>query len=298
MLRPFLLSLALAMPAFAADTVAATVNGETIRLAEVDAVLKRLAPATPLTNAQTKALRESVLDELVGEMLVRQYVNKNTKPADAKIIDEQMQVLAEAQKARGRTLADYCRETGFSEAQLRASFDAESRWRTLVESRTTEAEYRKYFEANRDAFEGVTVRVSHILVRPGSEGEVNAAKESLRVLKADIEAKRITFADAAKKHSLCASAKIGGELGLIRRKDGQIEEPLAAAAFALPVNGISEPIRTAAGLHLVTINERKPGKAITFEKCSDAVKEAHAEEARQSLAALLRKEGQVRITLP
>lgn len=291
----------IALPAVAADPVAATVNGETIRLADVDAVLARLKPSSPLTNSQTKSLRESVLDELVNELLVRQYLLKQTPATDAKELDAAMAVLSEAQKKQGRTLADYCRETGFSEKQLRASFDADQRWRKLVDSRTSEAEYRKYFEANRAAFEGVKVRLSHILLRldpAATVGEVNAAKETLHVLKADIEAKRVTFADAAKKHSLCVTAKIGGDLGVIRRYDGQVEDAVAAAAFALEVNGISEPVRTVAGLHLVTVTQRSPGTAMAFENCTEAVKETYAEEARVKLAVHLRSKADLRISLP
>jgi peptidyl-prolyl cis-trans isomerase C len=296
-----ILGLFLCLSLRAEEPIAATVNGEPIRLAEVDAVLKRVKPAAPLTAAQTRSLREAVLDELIDELLMTQYVKKNTPAPDRKRIDEQMTVLIEAQKALGKTLADYCRETGFSEAQLRASFETSLRWRTHVDSKTTAADFQKYFESNRDAFEGTTVKLSHILLRlpaGATDGEANAARETLRVLKGDLEAKRITFAEAAKRHSIDITAKAGGDLGTIRRKDGLVEETIAAAAFALPVNGISDPIRTPSGLHLVTVTLRTPGPRLTYEQCAEAVKESYADDARNRLATELRRQALVKITLP
>ncbi len=301
MLRSLAISFLLVNCLQADDTVAATVNGEAIRLAEVDAMLARFRPDGLLTGAQTKRLREAVLDELVDEVLIKQHLAKTGPATDRQEIDKHMAALVAAQKQQGKTLADFVRETGLTETRLRDAFDTSIRFQKMVEARTSDAEYSKYFEANRDHFDGVTVTLSHILLRlspSSSDGEIAATQEKLRVLRADLLARRIAFADAAKKYSLCVSGQRGGALGTIARRDGQVEEPVAAAAFALQVNEISEPVRSAEGMHLILVTKRTPGRATTYEKSREVVKEAYSDAARASLAAQLRSKADLRISLP
>ena len=285
-MRYFLITFFFVSTLRADDTVAATVNGEAIRLADVDAMLARFKPAGLLTGAQTKQLREAVLDELIDESLVKHYLAKHGPAADPQDVDKHMAALAAAQKQQGKTLADFTRETGLTETRLRESFDTAIRFQKMIDARTSDAEYQAYFEKNRDHFEGTTVTIAHILNNPESKTEsgIAAATETLRLLRADILAGRISFADAAKKHSLSVSAKAGGVLGTIGRRDGQVDEAIAAAAFALPVNGISEPVVTRQGIHLIRVQKRTPGQAATYEKNRDAVKEAYADDARARLA--------------
>src|SRR5207253_2907455 len=55
-------------------TNAATVNGEQIALADVDAVLKNTLPLTPLTAAQKRQMRIEVLADMVDDLLLRQFL--------------------------------------------------------------------------------------------------------------------------------------------------------------------------------------------------------------------------------
>jgi len=111
-------------------------------------------------------------------------------------------------------------------------------------------------------------------------------------------AERITFADAAKKYSICPTAPKGGELGVIGRRDGVVDEAVAQAAFALKVGEISQPVETDYGVHLVRVAERKAGTPVTFEKVSDLVRECYAGDVRQSLVAVLRQKATIQVTIP
>lgn len=47
----------------------------------------------------------------------------------------------------------------------------------------------------------------------------------------------------------CSSAKRGGDLGLFGR--GAMQKPFEDAAFALKVGGLSQPVDTDSGVHII-----------------------------------------------
>jgi peptidyl-prolyl cis-trans isomerase C len=57
------------------------------------------------------------------------------------------------------------------------------------------------------------------------------------------------FALLAKHNSKCPSGQNGGSLGTFGR--GQMVKPFEDAAFALEVDGLSQPVQTPFGYHLI-----------------------------------------------
>lgn len=62
------------------------------------------------------------------------------------------------------------------------------------------------------------------------------------------------FCELAKQHSLCPSAKIGGDLGLT--KPGVIVPELESAIFSEPLETTTGPFKTVHGYHLLWIKKR------------------------------------------
>ena len=109
---------------------------------------------------------------------------------------------------------------------------------------------------------------------------------------------KLAFADAARKHSMCPSAPKGGDLGFIGLRDPAVDEAFARAAFALKAGEVSEPTDGEFGVHLVQATERKPGTPAAFEKVADLVRDCYAEDVRQGLVGLLRKQAPIQVTVP
>lgn len=79
----------------------------------------------------------------------------------------------------------------------------------------------------------------HILVDTKQEAE--ALKQQL--------ADGARFADLAKKHSQCPSAKKGGDLGEFRR--GEMVPAFDKVVFGKPTLEVHGPVKTAFGWHLI-----------------------------------------------
>lgn len=184
---------------------------------------------------------------------------------------------------------------------MRAAWTTQLALQRYVAGRVGDDQLRKYHEANKDHFDRVEVRVSHLVVRAGAKatpGERAAAREKVQALRADIVGGKVAFADAARKHSQCPSAPDGGDLGFVTRKDMLADEGFCRAAFALKVGEVSGVVETASGFHLIRAADRKAGPPSTFEGCKREVLEVFAEDYRAELVGKLRKDARVEITLP
>ncbi len=281
--------------------VAATVNGEEIRLAEVDAFIKAKLAVIPITDVQLRQLRSEVLSTQIDDLVLKQFLAKRGPKIEPAEIDSQLAAFVESLARKGKTLAGFLKETQQTEAELRETWTLSLQLEGHVKKTATDEQFKQYYEANQDYFDRLEVKVSHIMLRVGSKAsavEKAMAKEKLQALKADILAGKVGFAAAAKKHSQCPSAADGGDLGFVPRKNGLMDEAFNKAAFALKAGEISGVVEAGFGLHLIHVTERKPGTPSRFEKCLDEVREAFTDDFRVELIAKLRKEASVQISLP
>ena len=83
------------------------------------------------------------------------------------------------------------------------------------------------------------VRASHILVE---------TKEQADALFKQLQ-EGASFEQLAMQHSRCPSSAKGGDLGMFGR--GRMVQPFEIASFSLELGGISTPIQTQFGYHLI-----------------------------------------------
>ncbi len=147
----------------------------------------------------------------------------------------------------------------------------------------TDAQLRQKYEASRDQYSTPeAARVLHILVKvdPGAAPAVDAAaKAKAEGLVAQLRGGD-DFATLARAHSEDpSSAGNGGDMGFVDR--GLTVEPFEQAIFSVPLNTISDPIRTSEfGYHIVKVTERRPAGVRSFEE----VKPQLAAQAANDLA--------------
>lgn len=85
----------------------------------------------------------------------------------------------------------------------------------------------------------------HLLVQSESE---------CQQIKKDITEGKITFEEAAKKHSLCPSGARGGDLGTFSQ--GQMVPEFDKVVFNDELNKVHGPVQTQFGYHLLEVTSR------------------------------------------
>ena len=137
-----------------------------------------------------------------------------------------------------------------------------------------------------------TVTASHILVKlPPKPADDTTARERAATVLALAKAEGADFAELAQEHSEGPSGPNGGVLPAFRRTGDMVEE-FAAAAFALEVGEISEPVESQFGLHIIHVTDRSEEKVLTLETVSEVLrrqlKSEKIAELRQTYVTELR----------
>jgi peptidyl-prolyl cis-trans isomerase C len=260
--------LAIAAPLFAGEKPAAIVNGEPIPMADFKAALAIRPPELfPVSAAQRKLQYQEIIELLISEKLMQQFLSKNAPPVSKTDVSRQLAALVESQ------------------------------YSAFMRKNTTDEQLKSYFEANRDFFQKTTVRLSHIVIRlnkSAPEAERAEARSRLSTIRQQIASGKISFADAAKQFSECTSAPRGGDIGFVTRK-WTVDENIARVAFAMKKGEISDVVESEFGLHLLLVTERNEGPKVEYAAVADDVRETYTEEMRQKLLLELRKAAKVEV---
>jgi parvulin-like peptidyl-prolyl isomerase len=285
----------------AATKPAAVVNGEPITFTEIKAILDTMPPpVVPSTADQKREMQQNVVEMLIDDLIMRQFLRKHA-PAPSKIdIDKEIVELRTALEKKKSSLPEFLRESNQTEAQLRNDIVGRLQWKAFISGRINDVMVKTYYDTNKVFFDKVMVQASHILIKLGpktTDAEKQAARIKLLTIRQEIVAGKMEFADAAKKYSECPSKENGGDIGYFPYKF-VVLEPFAKAAFGMKVGDISDVVQTDFGMHLIKVTGRKDGESSNFEAIKDAVRDIYGQEIYQQIIVDQRKAAQVQINLP
>src|SRR5438874_7586468 len=150
---------------------AATVNGQPITELAVQRGLKRVPPA------QQAEARGEIIDYLVDNVLLDQYVRQFRMEITPKEVDSRMAEIQSEIKRGGQTLDTVMHELLLTEQDLREQLAAELRWEKFAETQANDKVLRELFDKNPEMFDGTMVRASHILLSP-PPGDAKAAEQA------------------------------------------------------------------------------------------------------------------------
>jgi peptidyl-prolyl cis-trans isomerase SurA len=123
-------------------------------------------------------------------------------------------------------------------------------------------------------------RARHVLLRPSEQLSEAAVRTRLSEFKRQIEGGQRRFEDIAREVSLDGSAPAGGDLGWA--SPGQFVPEFEQAMNALAIGGVSDPVATRFGLHLIQVQERRsvaPDTKQLRDQARQALRERKFEDA-------------------
>ncbi len=266
--------------------------------------------AVVLPESQRRMRQMEALVQLIDQVLMRQFLARSTQPVSPAEVAKRLAEMETGLRAQRKSLAEFCQDTNQTEEQFRASIADHLRWAAYARQQITEEAVAAYYQANKDFYDEVTVRASHIVKRvpPGSSDADRAkAREALTKVRAellkipadDLTERTRKFAELARKSSDDPRANLGGDLGYFPRK-WAFDESFSKAAFALKVGEVSDVVQSESGYHLILVTERKPGKESDFSKIKEVVREDCAAELREQVLAREREavKNKVELHLP
>jgi peptidyl-prolyl cis-trans isomerase SurA len=142
-------------------------------------------------------------------------------------------------------------------------------------------------------------RARHVLLRTSAQLNAATASRRLAEYKRQIESGSTSFEDIARQHSEDGSAAAGGDLGW--SNPGQMVPEFENAMNALAINGLSEPVVSRFGVHLIQVLERRNTTLETKqlrEQARNVLREQRFEQAYLDWAKELRSRAYVELREP
>ena len=251
------------------DRIVAVVNDDIIAASELEARLKRVreqlrqsgtAPPPP------DALRRQVLERLILIRLQLQLARDSGIRIDDDRLNRTLLRLAEQNELTLREFRDALERDGYDFARFRDEIRDEI---TIAEVRKRRIEnlinisqrdiddYLSTMESRGAEADRHRYRIGHILIAVpdgASSEDIDGARARAERVLGEIRA-GADFASMAATHSDGQRALEGGDLGW--RRASALPTMFADAVLLLQVGGVTEPIRSASGFHLVKLLDKR-----------------------------------------
>lgn len=299
----------------ATERLVATVDNQPILLSELEGrsiLALNQMQIPPTDTAAVREVRRQVLEDLIDQrVLEREAEAKSIQVSDQELmaaVNEAIQRNREmlgSEEAFQRQLG----QEGITEEELRQRYREEAR-REMLGSRLVQAEFRgeatitpaevrAYFDEHRTELpeREPTIHLQRLALRVQPDSVVMERARTLATeVRQRVLAQEMTFADAARRWSADETGPQGGELGRIQRGAlaGRLGTAFEDSVFALPVGGISAPLRSPVGYQLVWLQEKDAAGAwvrislILFDAPVARADHVRAQDRAEHLLARLR----------
>ncbi|MFK7820436.1 MAG: peptidylprolyl isomerase [Planctomycetaceae bacterium] len=242
----------------ALDSVVAKAGEEEITEAQL-----QLASLLSGHKELSKPLREKLTQRMVETRFAVRYLKQSGFKVNSAEVGQAAKDARAKLKANGVDLRQRMKSMKLTERDLRRELEIRKLWtRYRVKTLTNEV-IRGRFEQFRERYDGTRVRASQIFLKVGPKDDAGwtTAKAKLQQLRDRIVAEKISFTDAARKHSQSPSGKQGGDVGRFPYS-GLMPRDFSATAFGLKKGEMSQPFRSKFGAHLVMVTDRDKGNLV------------------------------------
>jgi peptidyl-prolyl cis-trans isomerase SurA len=270
------------------DRVVASVNDEAITLSEIQEegqpVIRKIFQdfVGPERERRVEEAQQRLMDDLIDRRMMYQVAKQDgLTPSPAEIegaIDELKRNNNATDEAQFRALL---KAEGLTVEQIRRSIaERLAIGRLLIRQIRSsiilsEDELLKTYQENKQKFQREpSAEIEHILfpIDPGQD-EASAQARAVEAL-----AKIRGGADFAQVGKEVASTPGRGQSDQLTVHRGELTPEIEAVAFGLSPGGVSEPIRTAAGIHLIKVLRAQTEPFTPFAEVRDQIREQLFEE--------------------
>jgi foldase protein PrsA len=296
--------LAIGVAGCGSSDVAATVNGEEISKAELDAQVNRLMEQSPEMfegeegESRLIDFKRQLLDNMINNVLIRQAAEERGITVTDEEIDAQITDLKAgfpSEDEFNAALADANLTLEDLEQQLRDQLATQRLMEELVGDETvTDEEIAEYYETNKAQFEEqAAVKASHILFNPEDKA---TAEQVLAEVNSGGD-----FAALATEYSKDpGSAAQGGDLGWSDPARPFVTE-FQEALDALEVGEVSALVETEYGWHIIKVEESREQRTKPLSEVSEQIEQTILQQrnttAYQEFLAEVREEAEIEILI-
>jgi peptidyl-prolyl cis-trans isomerase C len=220
------------------------------------------------------ALFTGAIDTIISSAVIKNQAKLLNIVADQARIDKEMKALSakfpspeEFQKALAAQKTN--------ETELRKNVEDSIKMQQVVDDAVkdvppaSDEDIQKYYEGNPKSFVSPEqAHVAHILLlveKTATPEQKEEIRKKIEGIRADVEAGKTTFEDAAKNSSQDkGTASKGGDLGFFPR--GRMVKPFEDAAFGGEPGSLTQVIESQYGFHIIKIIEKKPAGTFSLEE--------------------------------
>ncbi|MFQ5329134.1 MAG: peptidyl-prolyl cis-trans isomerase [Thermodesulfobacteriota bacterium] len=253
----------------------AKVGDRAITVGNFEARLQRLVPerAEEVEAGELRRLRVDILNQMIEEeLLIAEAERLKVEVSDDELADEVVLIkggednstFESAIRGRYKTVEEWKNEIR-RELIIRKVMDSVVKRSAPV----SEKESRAFYQQNSDDFNRPEQVKARMIV-------VNTAEEAKSVRQRLLKE---PFSEVAREVSIGPEGDSGGNLGFFGR--GDMPPEFEEIVFSIPVNEVSDVIKTPYGYHIFLVEERKKGNRVAFPEVRERIAARLEEERRE-----------------
>ena len=257
------------------------------RLRDAFAEAEANTPAADVA-AKREQIRKSLVDELIGEMLIKDRADRvGVTISDAEIRDAITRLKQQYNISTDAQFEESLRQSGMTradmEARLRDTLITQKLFARELRGREdlSDSELRERYNREKERYrlpERAHLR-EIVVLKPEDPLKVDEARQRANDVAAAARLPKSEFAKVASTMSESATREQGGDLGEVAR--GDLVPELDRAVFNATAGSILGPLETKSAWHIIKVEQRLPSEVPAFESIKDRLRRDASEETFQ-----------------
>jgi peptidyl-prolyl cis-trans isomerase SurA len=245
------------------ESIAAIVNQEAISASDVNDRMELIMKSSGLPNV--REIREKLKPQILSGLIEEQIKFQEMKAKDVTVTEAEIQSGFAQLATQNKIPADQFKEmlgrSGLNVNTMYNQIRAQIGWSKVVQKVLfpqviiSDADVDDATNRIKNNLGKTEFLAAEIFLPFESAAQSGDIQDLANRLAGEIKAGKAPFFKVAQQFSKAAGASKGGDMGWIQ--EGQLDPAIDAALNTLEKNGISAPIRTSAGYHILFLRDKR-----------------------------------------